>query len=65
MKFESQFVRTAMLVALPLASDANNSEVMSQGIAPSTNANQMLHMRTFHFIQITWSDREEYNVEDG
>ena len=33
-KFEKQFVSTAMLVALPLASEANSSDVMSHGIEP-------------------------------
>ncbi len=33
-KFESQLVKTAMLVALPRESDANSSAVINHGIEP-------------------------------
>jgi hypothetical protein len=43
MKLDSQFTNTATLVALPLASEPNNSDVISHGIAPK-------HSFISHFI---------------
>ena len=38
-----QFTKTAMLVALPRASDLNNSDVISHGIAPGPIENATIN----------------------
>ncbi len=65
-KLENQFVRTAILVAFPLASDANNSDVISHGIDPFNITNtRACKVYMIYPKNNTWSYWEEYNINNS